>query len=105
MLLDDLGDALISWRVDAIESIEHDLADAVAALQLDALPPLDDSTRRALARELARSANALARCRRLGRSFSELLRFHGRALGQTESYNAGGEKTESGAAPILRVSV
>ena len=83
------------------------LADSmiVAALQLDVLPPLDDSTQRALVRELARSANALARCRRLGRSFSELLRFHGRALGQTESYNAGGEKTESGAAPILRVSV
>ena len=105
VLLDALGDALVSWQVETIESIEGDLADAVAALQIDALPHLDDSARRALVGELAGAANALARCRRLGTSFSELIRFHAQALGQTESYNAVGEKTASGAAPRLRVSV
>lgn len=104
VLLDSLGDALISWRLSDIEALEGDLQDAVAALQFDALPPLDDSTRRALARELARSANALGRCRRLGASFSELIRFHAQALGETNSYNAVGEKTATGAASVLRVS-
>ena len=104
VLLDALGDALISWRLGAIEALEGDLKDAVAALQFDALPPLDDSTRRALARELARSANALGRCRRLGASFSELIRFHAQALGETDSYNAVGEKTATGAASVLRMS-
>ena len=94
VLLDALGDALISWRLGAIEALEGDL---------DSLPPLDDSTRGALARELARSANALGRCRRLGESFSELIRFHAQALGETDSYNAVGEKTATGAASMLRV--
>ncbi len=103
VLLDALGDALISWRLGTIEALEGNLKDAVAALQLDVLPPLDDSTRRALAQELARSANALGRCRRLGASFSELIRFHAHALGETDSYNAVGEKTATGAASMLRV--
>ena len=48
LLLDALGDALISWRLGTIEALEGDLKDALDALQLDALPPLDDSARRAL---------------------------------------------------------
>ena len=103
VLLDTLGDALISWRLDSIEAIEGDLKDALAGLQLDSLPPLDDATRRSLARELARSANALARCRRLGKSFSELIRFHAHARGETESYNAVGKKTATGAESLLQV--
>ena len=103
VLLDTLGDALISWRLGTIEALEGDLKDALAAIQFDALPPLDDATRAALARELARSANALGRCRRLGESFSELIRLHAHALGEIDSYNAVGEKTATGAVSMLRV--
>ena len=103
VLLDALGDALISWRLSTIEAIEGDLREAVASLTfVDTLPPLDASTKRSLARELANVANALGRCRRLGASFSELIQFHAHAMGQTESYNAVGEKTAAGAASLLQ---
>ena len=98
-----MGDALVSWRLSTIEAIQGDLKDAVASLPRESLPPLDDSARQSLVRELANVANALARCRRLGASFSELIHLHAHALGQTESYNAAGEKTESGAASLIRV--
>ena len=103
VLLDALGDALVSWRLSTIRAIEGDLREAVAALTFDTLPPLDAPTKRSLARELALVANALTRCRRLGASFSELIQFHAHAMGQTESYNAVGEKTAAGAASLLQV--
>ncbi len=101
-LLDALGDALVAWRLGRVQALHAELADAVAALQLDNLPPLDPSTKRLLAGELANTANALVRCRRLGASIAELARLHARAMGETESYNAVGETTVSGVIPLLR---
>ncbi len=98
-----LGDALVAWRLPAIESIEAQLKDAIAALQIDALPPLEVSTRRLLITELANVANALSRCQRLGASFAELIQFQTYALGGTESYDAVGQKRTSGSASMLRV--
>ena len=102
-LLDALGDSLVAWRLPAIESIEAQLKDAIAALQIDALPPLEVSTRRSLITELANVANALSRCQRLGASFAELIQFQTYALGGTESYDAVGQKRTSGPASMLRV--
>ncbi len=102
-LLDALGDSLVAWRLPAIESIEAQLKDAIAALQIDALPPLEVSTRRSLITELANVANALSRCQRLGASFAELIQFQTYALGGTESYDAVGQKRTSGSASMLRV--
>lgn len=102
-LLDALGDALVSWRLDHIEAIEADLRAAVASLQGDALPPLDDSAKHSLINELACVANALTRCRRLGMSLSDLIRFQAYAMGETEGYDAAGEKTAAGATSFLRV--
>ena len=102
-LLDALGDSLVAWRLPAIESIEAQLKDAIAALQIDALPPLEVSTRRSLITELANVANALSRCQRLGASFAELIQFQTYALGGTESYDAVGQKRTSDSASMLRV--
>ena len=102
-LLDALGDSLVAWRLPAIESIEAQLKDAIAALQIDALPPLEVSTRRSLITELANVANALSRCQRLGASFAELIQFQTYALGGRESYDAVGQKRTSGSASMLRV--
>ena len=104
-LLDALGDSLVAWRLPAIESIEAQLKDAISALQIDALPPLEVSTRRSLITELANVANALSRCQRLGASFAELIQFQAYALGGTESYDALGQKRTSGSASMLRVRV
>ena len=101
-LLDALGDALVSWRLDTVEAIHDQLTDAVVALASTPPPTGDLPTRRQLVTELGLAANAVGRCRRLGLSISELTRLHAHALGETESYNAAGAKMASGAAPLLR---
>ncbi len=101
-LLHALGDALVSWRLNRVEALQEELADAVTGLPSDSLPELDPPTRKRLATELSLVAGALARCHRLGQSISELARLHAHALGETEGYNAAGAKTASGALPLLR---
>ena len=104
-LLDALGDALVSWHLDAVEGLHRELADAVSALVAAPPPSLDSATRRQLVTELGSAARAVGRCRRLGRSIGELTQIHAQALGQTESYTAEGTKTASGAIPLLRARV
>jgi len=102
-LLDQLGDALVSWQLSQVEAIQTELAAAVSVLAAASLPSLDPSTRRQLVSELGLAARAVARCRRLGQSISELTQLHAHALGETESYTAAGTKTATGAGPLLRV--
>ena len=101
-LLDALGDALVSWRLNDVEAIHGELSDAVSALVSAPPPSLDSDTRRELVAELGSAARAMGRCRRLGRSIGELAQIHAHALGQTESYTAAGKKTATGAVSLLR---
>lgn len=101
-LLDALGDALVSWRLGAVEAIHGDLTVAVSALVSASPPSLDPDVRRQLVAELGGAARAVGRCRRLGRSIGELTQIHAHARGQTESYTAAGTKTATGAVSLLR---
>lgn len=99
--LDELAEALARPDLEAVLQLEEHLRDATAALRrIDArrLPPGPETRQ-----TLDATARALARCRRLGVSLTDVLRVAGAAHGAAHMADTYGPDGRTGAVPTVPV--
>jgi hypothetical protein len=104
-LLESIGDALVTHRLEPLLTAEQELEAALQALSATGRSTLDDESTAAVRAEAARCRVALERCRRLGASLEGFAALMLQTAGHTGIYGRAGEAPKPAPAGTLQARV